>query len=165
MTEANPVERGYTLTRILDAPRDLVFQAWTDPEQLVWFYNPEAATPEGPIEVDLRVGGTWRLKMVINEETEYFTGGIYREIEPFDRLSFIWGATDGWPKIDPDSPDDGALVTLQFNDIADSTEMIFTLTLPENMSDDEVREWLETPHMRQGWSDTIDRIVGQLAGR
>jgi uncharacterized protein YndB with AHSA1/START domain len=101
--------------------------------------------------------------MVINDATEYFTGGIYREIEPVEKLSFTWGATDGWPKIDPNNLDDAPLVTLLFNDIAGNTEMIFTLRLPDQMTDEQVRDWLDTPHMRQGWSETIDRIVGQLA--
>lgn len=48
---------GFTLTRTLDAPRDLVFQA---PDHLHWFFNPQMTPPGERAEVDLRVGGAWR---------------------------------------------------------------------------------------------------------
>ena len=46
--------------------------------------------------MDLRVGGVWKLKMVIDEGTEYFTGGVYRKIVPVEKLVFTRGASDGW---------------------------------------------------------------------
>jgi uncharacterized protein YndB with AHSA1/START domain len=74
---ANAGERGFPLRRILDAPRDLVFQAWTDdPARLQWYCNPSMPLPSGPIEVDLRVGGAWQVKIVVSEKFQYFTGGI-----------------------------------------------------------------------------------------
>jgi uncharacterized protein YndB with AHSA1/START domain len=163
MTDTDVLAHGFTLTRILDAPRELVFQAWTDPEQLQWFLNPGAATPEEPIEVDLRVGGEWKLLMVIDEDTQYYTGGVYREIVPVEKLAFTWGAADGWPKIDPDRSEDGPLVTLTFSDIAGSTEMVLQFTLPDHLSEDAVREWMGTPYMREGWGETIDRVVAKFA--
>lgn len=68
-------DRSFTLTRILAASRQAVFTAWTDPEHLAWFYNPDMPTPTTPIEVDLRVGGTWRQQMVVNGNLSYPTGG------------------------------------------------------------------------------------------
>ncbi|MFY8031154.1 MAG: SRPBCC family protein, partial [Devosia sp.] len=53
------LERGITLTRLFDAPPDVVFDAWTRPEALGWFFNPDNPT-DIPAEVDLRVGGEWR---------------------------------------------------------------------------------------------------------
>ena len=44
--------------------------------------------------------------MVIDESTNFVTGGIYREIVEDERLVFTWGATDGWPKIDPERLDE-----------------------------------------------------------
>jgi hypothetical protein len=70
----------FTLTWTLDAPPADVFRAWTDPEQLGWYYNPEYPVPAEPIELDLEFGGVWRQYMVIDDETAYFTGGVYREI-------------------------------------------------------------------------------------
>jgi uncharacterized protein YndB with AHSA1/START domain len=162
MSGTNDLVRHFTLTRLLDAPRELVFQAWTDPEHLRWFFNDTAATPPEPIEVDLRVGGVWRLKMVINEELEYFTGGVYREIVPVEKLAFFWGASDGWPEIDLDRLEDGPVVTVTLNEVGDKTEMIFHVELPDRLSDDDVREWLATG-MRDGWGMTIDRLVARFA--
>jgi uncharacterized protein YndB with AHSA1/START domain len=166
MVATNAVERGFTLRRILNAPRDLVFQAWTDPAHLQWFFNPSMPLPPEPIEVDLRVGGAWRVKMAMNEHLQYFTGGIYREIVPGEKLVFTWGAVDGWPKIDSDHPDDCPVVTLTLNKLGErgeQTEMIFQVKLSEQMSEEQVREWLATG-MHDGWSDTIDRVVTYFAG-
>ncbi|HEV8190304.1 MAG TPA: SRPBCC domain-containing protein, partial [Ktedonobacterales bacterium] len=145
MVATNKLERGCTLTRILDAPRDVVFQAWTEPEHLQWFFNNERPTPPDPIVVELRVGDAWRLKMVINDNLQYFTGGIYREIVPGEKLVFTWGAAAGWPEIDQDHPDDGPVVTVTLNELGESgekTEMIFQLALPDHMPDGRVHEWL-----------------------
>ena len=49
-------ERGFTLTRMLDAPPEVVWQAWTEPKYLDWFFHP-GMTPSKPTSVDLRVGG------------------------------------------------------------------------------------------------------------
>lgn len=159
--------REFTLRRILDAPRALVFQAWTDPKHLQrWYINNEQAIPSDPITVDLRVGGAWRVKMVINERLQYFTGGIYREILPVEKLVFTWGAVDGWPEIDPDHPEEDApVVTITLNALGEQgeqTEMIFHLALPARLSEERVREWFAA-RIREGWSDTIDRLVTTFA--
>jgi len=159
----NAVERGFTLSRILNAPRDLVFQAWTDPAHLLWYFNPSMPRPSEPIEVDLRVGGAWRVKMVINDILQYFTGGVYREIVPGEKLVFTWGAVDGWPEIDGERQDDCPVVTITLNDLGEKTEMIFQVALSEQLSDERVHEWLATG-MRDGWSETIDRLVATFAG-
>jgi uncharacterized protein YndB with AHSA1/START domain len=166
MAVINELERGFTLTRVLDAPREMVFQTWTDPEYLQWFFNPDQPVPHEPIVVDLRVGGAWRQKMVIDEDTEYFTGGVYREIAPVEKLVFTWGAVDGWPKIDHDHPDDNPVVTVTLNELGEKgekTEMNVHLALPNHLSDERVREWFAIG-ICEGWSDTIDRLVIRFAG-
>ena len=62
---------SFTLTWTLDAPPAEVFRAWTDPAHLGWFFNPEQPIPDDPIEVDLRIGGVWRQRMVLDEQTAY----------------------------------------------------------------------------------------------
>lgn len=165
MTAMKATERGFTITRILNAPRELVFQAWTDPKRLQWFFNDGMAPPPDAIVVDLRVGGAWRQKMVVNEDTAYITGGIYREIVPGEKLVFTWGAVDGWPKIDLDHPDDSPVVTVTLNEFGErgeKTEMIFRLALPEHLSDERIREWFANG-IRDGWSETLDRLVAHAA--
>ncbi|MBA2253960.1 MAG: SRPBCC domain-containing protein [Chloroflexi bacterium] len=144
------------------APCELVFQAWTDPEHLQWFFG-DVAPPREPIELDLRVGGVWKQQMIVNESTEYFTGGVYREIVPGEKLVFVWGAFDGWPEISPGRLDDGPVVTVTLNEVGDETEMVVNLRLPDHLSEDRVREWLASG-MREGWGQTLDRLVARFAG-
>jgi uncharacterized protein YndB with AHSA1/START domain len=162
MTATYDRHRGFTLARVVDAPREIVFRSWTDPDHLHWFFNPEQPTPSEPIRVDLTVGGSWRQQMVIDSATSYLTGGIYLEIQPVDRLAFYWGAVGGWPEIDPARLDDAPLATVVLGDEGDQTDMVFTLALPDSWPADRVRSW-ETDGPRDGWSQTIDRLVDAAA--
>jgi uncharacterized protein YndB with AHSA1/START domain len=169
MTMTAPIDmptaraRGFALIRTLDASPEQVFRAWTDPAHLTWYFNDTMPFPDEPIEVDLRPGGQWRQMMAIDAETRYMTGGLYIEIVPPERLVFVWGAIGGWPKLDPDNLDDCPLVTLSLTADGNQTVMHLDVRMPEGMSDERATQWMATPHMQQGWSDTIDRIAGELA--
>jgi uncharacterized protein YndB with AHSA1/START domain len=152
--------RAFTLTWTLDASPADVFQAWTDPEYLDWFYNDQHPIPAEPIELDLCVGGVWRQKMIINEGTAYFTGGVYREIVPDEKLVFAWGATDGWPDLDIDRLDDSPQVTVTFRRDNGRTEMTVHVEVPAR-SEADVHEWWS--HAQDGWRDTVDRLAATLA--
>jgi uncharacterized protein YndB with AHSA1/START domain len=159
MTESTP--REFTLSWTLDAPVAQVFRAWTDPEHLQWYYNDHQPIPSDPIEVDLRVGGVWRQRMVINEETDFVTGGVYREIVRDEKLVFNWGATDGWPELDLERPDESPLVTVSLTEVGGRTEMTVRVQLPEGISEAQAREWL-SHGIREGWRDTVDRLAARL---
>lgn len=166
MTEET--RRDFTLTWTLDASRADVFRAWTDPDHLQWFYNPAQPTPTEPIELDLRVGGVWRQRMVISENiecenTEYVTGGVYREIVPDERLVFAWGATDGWPELDPERLDESPLVTVALSEVGGRTQMTLCVELPAGLSPEQVQEWFSAG-IRDGWRDTVDRLAAEFAG-
>lgn len=148
--------RSVTLNRILDAPPRLVYAAWTRPEHLGWFLNPENPT-DTPIEVDLRVGGTWRLEMVINDDLRYFTGGIYRELVPDERIVFTFGAEGGWPELAGTAANDAPVVTVSLRELAGSTEMTLQMDFPAHLSDEAVQGWLDLG-MEDGWRQTIDRL-------
>jgi uncharacterized protein YndB with AHSA1/START domain len=154
---ADGIDREFTLTWTLDAPREQVFRAWTDPEHLGWYYNDQQPIPTEPIELDLRVGGIWRQKMVIDADTAYFTGGVYREIVPDEKLVFNWGATDGWPKLDLERPDDSPRVTITLRQVGGRTELTTHVELPATLPDDGVPQWW--PLVRNGWQDTVDRLA------
>ncbi|MFD1213291.1 SRPBCC domain-containing protein [Arthrobacter sp. GCM10027362] len=69
MTETSAQDTTLVLTRTFDAPRELVFKAFIDPDQLTqWFGPVGVSTPRELIEVDPRVGGVWRLTMVMDED-------------------------------------------------------------------------------------------------
>ena len=161
MTTTDDAPRDFTLTWTLDAPPEAVFRAWTDPARLTWYYNDQQPIPAVPIELDLRVGGVWRQMMVIDEETSYFTGGIYREIVPNERLVYAWGATDGWPRLDPDNLDDSPQVTIVLTSNAERTEMTVHVELPSDLPDDGVPTWW--PMVQNGFQDTIDRLAAEFS--
>lgn len=154
-------DRGFSVKRIFDAPPDLVFQAWTDPDYLGWFFNPGMPHSE-PVSVDLRVGGQWRQQMVESPDKQYITGGVYREISRPGKLVFSWGAVGGWPAIDLDRLDDGPLVTILLNAVGERTEMELRLEFADHLTEAAVRHWM-TLGIDKGWPITVDRLVDQLA--
>ena len=162
MTDYPTQDRSFTLTRILAASRHAVFTAWTDPEQLSWFYNPDMPTPTTPIEVDLRVGGTWKQQMVVNENLSYPTGGMYLEIVPDERLVFRWGAVGGWPELDGEHELTAPVVTVQLNDVGKQTELVLTVRFSDHLDIEEVQK-LMMGGTQEGWGATIDRTKDSTA--
>jgi uncharacterized protein YndB with AHSA1/START domain len=157
MTES----RELTFTWTLVATPAEVFRAWTDPDQLEWFYNDGQPIPDDPIELDLRVGGVWRQRMVINESTDYVTGGVYREVVPDEKLVFAWGATDGWPELDPARLEESPLVTVSLSEVGGRTQMTLCMELPANLSPEQVEEWFSLG-IRDGWRITVDRLAARF---
>jgi len=156
-TPMTETDREFAVTRWFDAPPSAVFRAWTDPAEMEWYLNPEQPRPDQPIEVDLRVGGAWRVPMVIDAETDYITGGIYLEIVPDAKLVFAWGAVDGWPKLDPDDLEAGPVASLELVERDGGTDAILTVRLPAHLSAPEVRHWLNLG-IREGWTATFERL-------
>ena len=161
MTTTNSARRNFTLTWTLESPPADVFRAWTDPDQLDWFYNDQQPIPSDPIELDLRVGGVWRQKMVIDHDTAYFTGGVYREIVEDEKLVFTWGATDGWPELDLERLDDSPLITVTFVETGSGTHLSVRVEVPETLVDDHKPGWWSM--VQDGMRDTVDRLAAQLA--
>jgi uncharacterized protein YndB with AHSA1/START domain len=84
-----PAERVLVLSRDFDAPRELVFQAWSSPEHLAHWFGPKDFTLPF-CEVDFRVGGRYRLCMRSPDGKDYWVHGVYREILEPERLAFTW---------------------------------------------------------------------------
>jgi uncharacterized protein YndB with AHSA1/START domain len=82
------------LTRVLDAPRELVFKAWTDPKQVGRWWGPNGFT--SPVcEVDARAGGTIRIDMRGPDGRVYPMRGVFRELVEPERIVFTSAALDG----------------------------------------------------------------------
>jgi uncharacterized protein YndB with AHSA1/START domain len=91
--ESNFGERTVVITREFDAPRELVFKAWTEPKHLAQWWGPKGFT--NPVcELDVRVGGAWHIVMRAPNGDEYPGGGVYREVVPPERLVFTNDAVD-----------------------------------------------------------------------
>lgn len=107
MTE-NPhvVKQDLVVTRIIDAPVEMVWKAWTDPKHVMRWWGPKDWT--SPMaKIDLREGGKFVFSMLAPKEQggmEHFTAGVYKKIVPMEFLEFTQGLSDrdGNP-IDPAS--------------------------------------------------------------
>lgn len=102
--------------RTFAATRERVFRAWTTPEELRrWHAPPPLETPVA--EVDLRVGGAYRVHMRAPDGAEYRVTGVYREVDPPTRLVYTW-------RWDTDPPSAETLVTVTFVDRGAQTEVV-----------------------------------------
>jgi uncharacterized protein YndB with AHSA1/START domain len=89
-------DRQLTVSRMIDAPRALVFTAWTDPQQIARWWGPKGFNTID-YEMDVRPGGAYRLRMRSPEGVDQIKRGIYREIVGPERIvfTFAWEAPDG----------------------------------------------------------------------
>lgn len=133
----------FTITRTLNARRELVWRAWTEDKELAaWL----PSTPLESISFDVRKGGHYRYTMVNNETgEEYPTGGVFLDVVPFERLVFTWGHPN-----DPNSP----VVTLTLTTQGDRPEMIFHLRGVAGHPGDR--------YFYDGWSKALDDLTTHL---
>ncbi len=139
--------REFTLTHVLDAPRELVWRAWTEPEQLARWWGPEGiTTPLQTIEMDVRPGGVFRLTMVLDADGSEFPSDMtFREVTEPERLVYGWEAQRGLG---------AGEVTVTFADLGDKTEMT---THFAGYATDEVAEQAEL-----GWAQQLDKLAAYL---
>ena len=137
------------LTRVFKAPRPLVFDAWTNPERAGVWWGP-AGFAIVSCEMDVHVGGAYRLRMRSSQGTMHIKRGVYQEIVPPERLAFTWA----WDDQDG-SPGRETLVTVQFDDLGGATK----LTLRQGPFDSTASR----DGNRGGWAGCFDRFAAYLA--
>lgn len=113
-----PLDREIVMARVVDADRETVFRAWTDPEQIVQWFGPSGFRNETE-EIDIRVGGAWRFNIVAPDGTCFSSRMVFVRIEPFGLIEFIHGAD-----IDDDPDAFRMLVTF---DTQDNGKTVVTL--------------------------------------
>ena len=140
---SKPQAPSLTLKRRLKAPAEKVFSAWTDPEKIVRWFGP-AETTDGSVraDMDVRVGGRYRLSFKTADGEYHEVGGIYREVVPGERLVFSWA----WHS----TPERESLVTITLK--ADGAGTLLTLH-HERFFDQKARDGHE-----RGWTGTLDRL-------
>ncbi|MEU4240972.1 SRPBCC domain-containing protein [Actinoplanes sp. NPDC026619] len=116
MTDEEMTFRELDIVRVFDAPRELVWRAWTDPEQIWRWWGPAGMhTPRGTVEMDVRTGGVFRLTMIDADGTEYPSDMRFTTVDEPSVLEFAW---DGQRGIG------GGTSTITFKDLGDGrTEM------------------------------------------
>ncbi|HSA81589.1 MAG TPA: SRPBCC domain-containing protein [Geminicoccaceae bacterium] len=149
MAQLKPDEaRTLHLSRTLRAPREQVFRAWTDPQQLIRWWGPEGFTVPA-CAIDARPGGAWRTTMRSPEGEDHIVSGVYREVLPPARLVFTWG----WETEGPRGHE--TVVTIELCEAAGGTRLELTHEVFES-------ETSRDQH-RQGWSSCLDCLEQALA--
>jgi uncharacterized protein YndB with AHSA1/START domain len=112
-------ELALELSHRFEAPREQVFDAWTNPEVLRrwWAAAPSWGTPLA--EVDARPGGRYRLSMRTDEGELHTVGGEFKEVRPPERLAYTWGWEDGPDAVMAGS--ENTLVVVEFLEDGDGT--------------------------------------------
>lgn len=150
---ALPTEREVTIVRLFDAPRALVFAAWTDPKHLAQWWGPNGFT--NPVcEVDPRPGGAIRIVMRAPDGAEYPMSGTFREVVAPERLVFTNQPIDaqGNPLID-------GLTTVTF--AAEGGRTRLTLHTRAKVLVAYAAQFLTG--MDAGWNQSIDRLAAFVA--
>lgn len=149
------------ITRVIDAPRERVWKAWTDPEHLMRWWGPKNFTaPSGTI--DLRVGGKYLFCMRSPEGKDFWSTGTYKEIVPLERIVCTDSFADEKGNVVPAShygmPGDDwpmeLLVTITFDDAGKKTRMTLRhVGIPAG----------EMGKMAgQGWNESFDKLADSL---
>jgi uncharacterized protein YndB with AHSA1/START domain len=138
-----------TLKRRLKAPPSQVYNAWTDPKKIArWFGPRDTAQASVAAEIDLRVGGHYRISFTSEGGERHQVGGVYREVVPNRRLVFSWA----WHS----TPERASLVSIT---LVPDGETGTLLTLQhEQFFDEKARDGHE-----RGWAGTLEKLDRYLS--
>jgi uncharacterized protein YndB with AHSA1/START domain len=143
-------DRELVITRIINAPREKVYRAWTDAEQLKqWFAPKPWTTPSA--KLDVRAGGSNTIVMRSPEGQEFPNHGVYLEVLPNERLVFTDAYTEAW------QPSEKPFMTviLTFEDHAGKTKYIARVR-HWNVADLEQHEKMG---FHEGWGRCTDQLT------
>jgi uncharacterized protein YndB with AHSA1/START domain len=154
--------RELTITRVFDAPRELVWKAWTDKRILQRWWGPRGVT-NPTCEWDARPGGKINIVMLAGKELGSFAGqewpmnGTFEEVTPKDRLVYVSGALE-------DKKGSETLVetrtTVTFDDIKGKTKL--TIRIAVIRVSDSPKAQFAIQGMEQGWNQQIDKLGEEL---
>jgi len=149
---AAPQQAELTLTRVFDAPRELVFDVWTDPKHLAQWWGPEMFTT--PVcRVDARPGGELYIVMRGPDGQDYPMKGVYQEARRPERLSFTNQALDGSGTVLLEG-----MTTVTF--VAEGAKT--RVTVHTVMRGKVPQAAFALAGMEPGWNQTLDRLGGYL---
>jgi len=162
-------EREFVISRIFNAPRELLFKAWTDPKHVAEWWGPRGMTI--PVcEMDVRPGGAYRIVMRMADGVEFPSRGVFREIVKPERIVMTMDCSEH-PKewhdmVNPNrqkgdtNPAGEMICTATFEDLGGKTR----LTIRMLLKSPEVRDSLVKMGMSEGWSQSLDRL-GELLSK
>jgi uncharacterized protein YndB with AHSA1/START domain len=134
-----------TVSRVIDAPRRLVFKAWTEPEQIARWWGPKGFTTV-EYTMDVRPGGAYRLVMRSPEGTDHRKRGVYREIVAPERIVFTFAWEDAGGR-----PGHELLVTVTLEELGSRTRLTLHQTQFNSV------EWRDSHVI--GWTSCFERFA------
>lgn len=137
--------RELVITRIFDAPQDLVFEVWTEPKHLRNWFGPNDFTLPF-CEVDFREGGNYRFCMRSPDDEDHWVWGTYREIVEPEQIVFTWGREDL-----KGNPRSKSVVTVTFEPVGEKTRFTLRQGIFEFADDC-------TEH-QDGWTECLDHLA------
>lgn len=152
---AESADRELVLTRVFNAPRSVVFKAWTEKEHLLRWWGPKGFTLLS-CDLDLRPGGSYRFHMRGPDGDDHWSQGVFREILPPKRLALTWCWADAAGN--PRSPE--TTLTLTFEEHEGKTKLTLRHGIFESVT--------ARDEHRHGWSssfDCLDEYLGNASRR
>ena len=144
MTTKASEKLSLEIKRFINAPRDRVYAAWTDPAQLRQWFGPEKVQTRNLI-ADARVGGKFRWDLTNSEGEKMTCLGEYRELQPGKKIVFTWQWDD-----DEDWENHTSVVTVELSDRDGGTELrLIHEQLPNEQSRD---------GHSGGWNSALDKL-------
>ncbi|MBI3452147.1 MAG: SRPBCC domain-containing protein [Rhodospirillales bacterium] len=149
---ATPADRELVFARVFDAPRALVFAAWTDPKHLAQWWGPDGFTTTTR-SIDMRPGGVWRFVMHGPDGRDYENRIVFDEIARPERLVYSHGGGE-------DAEPVQFQVTVVFEDIGGKTRLTMRMLFP---SAAERKRVVETYGADEGARQHLQRLAAHLA--
>jgi uncharacterized protein YndB with AHSA1/START domain len=148
-------EQELVLIRVFDAPRELVFRAWTDPKRVAQWWGPHGFT--NPVcELDPRPGGTIRIHMRGPDGNVYPMTGVYQEVVEPERIVFTSAALD-----DKGNPMFEVLTTVTWAEQGGKTKQVMRARVIKTTPQ-------AAPYiagMEQGWTQSLERLTAYVAAQ
>lgn len=159
-------EQGVVIERIFDAPRELVWKAWTDPEMIKKWWGPEGFSAPS-IKNDLRVDGKYIFAMQGEPGSEWegvmYSAGVYKEIIPQEKIVVTdYFSDENGEKMDPadfgqnaDFPSEQT-VTILFEEVEEGKTKL-TLVYPKPETEEQYQAMLKSG-MKEGWQSSLNKL-------
>ena len=151
-------ENTIVIERVFDAPRELVWKAWTESEHLAQWWGPKGFTTRVE-ENDLRVGGRTRYVMIGPDGNEYPGEGVVKEIVLYERIVTTDEFGDEHPGFTNEELPHGIILTVLFEDLGDQTRV--TLNIAHTSVEE--RRKHEKMGVVAGWNSSLDCLAEHLA--
>jgi uncharacterized protein YndB with AHSA1/START domain len=163
----NPKVAPFVISRIFDAPRELVYKAFTDPEHMKHWWGPKGVKIVSP-KMDLRPGGVFHYGMQTPDGSTMWGRFVYREILAPERIVFVnsFSDADGGVTRHPMSLDwpMEMLSVFTFEELDDGRTKLAVTFTPLNASDEEIAVFDNNhPSMTQGFSGSFEKLEAYLA--